>query len=79
MVDRYDGTEADAMEDGDDYFLSTHLKYADRSKENIDGKYRCSMCGVFKPKKDYYTDKRVPCGVRSRCKACYHKRKGKTS
>ena len=37
--------------------------------------YRCTKCGQYKPKSEYYKDKRNPCGVRNRCKKCYHKRR----
>ena len=35
--------------------------------------YRCSRCGQYKSKNEYYKDKRVPIGIRHRCKSCYHK------
>ncbi len=35
--------------------------------------YRCTRCGQYKPESGFYKDSRVPCGVRDKCKACYHK------
>ena len=40
--------------------------------------YRCTRCGQYKPKSEFYLDKRVPCGMRSKCKICYHKVKRNT-
>lgn len=53
--------------------------FADRSKPRRDGpkgqaRYRCTACGQYKPKTDFYADRRVPCGIRSKCKKCYHKK-----
>jgi len=35
--------------------------------------YLCARCKEFKAKRDFYADKRVPCGIRNKCKKCYHK------
>ena len=46
----------------------------DTSKDSIgkgkNKKYKCTKCGQFKSKIDFYKDNRVPCGIRSDCKAC---------
>lgn len=52
------------------------LYFKDTSKPTkIVGKqelYKCTKCGKFKPKSEFYKDNRVPCGIRNRCKVCYH-------
>ncbi|MCL2223588.1 MAG: hypothetical protein FWB96_01325 [Defluviitaleaceae bacterium] len=47
--------------------------WKDTSKPRKGNKYRCTRCGQYKPKSEFYKDTRVPCGIRHRCKACYHK------
>lgn len=51
-----------------------YKSFKDTSKPHRDGKYRCARCGRYKPPEDFYKDKRVPCGIRNRCKTCYHKK-----
>jgi hypothetical protein len=60
-------------------YLPFSQYYADKSKskrvDNGTTIYKCTSCGQYKPKRDFYKDSRVPCGIRSKCKKCYHKRK----
>ncbi|MCL2357005.1 MAG: hypothetical protein FWC70_07595 [Defluviitaleaceae bacterium] len=78
------GEEASYLEeaDGADYEEEKHLNekrgvpdyFTDTRKPHKGNKYRCTRCGQYKPKSDFYKDKRVPCGIRNKCKACYHKK-----
>lgn len=68
-------SEADYLNDGSDYIISDYKFWVDKSKPNKNGLYKCTLCGKYKRKSDFYKDKRVPCGIRSRCKECYHKNK----
>jgi len=43
-------------------------------KQSKNGQFRCTRCGQYKPADQFYKDDRVPCGIRSRCKSCYHKK-----
>lgn len=56
-----------------DFYLVEPKYFKDTSKNNKKGMYQCTLCKKYKPKSDFYKDKRVPCGIRSRCKECYHK------
>lgn len=72
------GEEADYLESqyvyhkiDDELF---HTRFKDTRKPNKDGLYQCTMCKMFKPKSEFYKDNRVPCGIRNKCKKCYHKK-----
>ena len=70
-------TEAQYLEDGIDYIIeniNNNSYYKDTRKLYKDGLYRCTRCGQYKPKSEFYKDNRVPCGIRSKCKKCYHKK-----
>ncbi len=43
-------------------------------KQSKNGQYRCTRCGQYKSAGQFYKDDRVPCGIRSRCKSCYHQK-----
>lgn len=74
-------TEAECMDDIGAELAEIHFEsygyYSDKSKLNkiVNGvsTYRCARCGEYKPKSDYYKDNRTPCGIRSKCKRCYHR------
>lgn len=70
-------SEADCMTDGADYIKQENY-FKDTSKPNkrVGGQivYRCTRCGQYKSKSGFYKDNRVPCGIRSTCKKCYHKK-----
>jgi len=76
------GDEAMYLEYQDDYYsndrsdLPKYFKDTSKKKRTVRGvvQYRCTRCGQYKPKSEYYKDVRVPCGIRNRCKSCYHKR-----
>jgi len=76
MGETYKLSEADCMEDGDDYIEKRHFRDASKPKKIVKGiiVYRCTDCGQYKPRNEYYNDKRVPCGIRNKCKLCYHKK-----
>lgn len=68
----YDASEELYCEDNEEFsFKDTRKK-----TRLVDGKifYMCSRCGQYKSKDEYYKDKRVPCGIRNKCKLCYHKK-----
>lgn len=66
-------SEAKYLYENEDFTFEPPL-YKDTRKSNCNGLYQCTRCGKFKSKIEFYTDKRVPCGIRSRCKDCYHKK-----
>lgn len=66
------GEEASWLDIGDNYIDSFSF-YRDSRKPHKGGLYQCTMCKQYKPKREFYVDKRVPCGIRSKCKECYHK------
>lgn len=69
-------SEADCMEDGADYIAHEPENTGNPKRmRTVDGQltYRCTRCGQYKPKSEFYSDKRVPCGIRNKCKKCYHK------
>jgi hypothetical protein len=70
-------SEAQCLEEYVSYYFQDKAHWSDTSKKSkvVNGValYRCTRCGQYKPKSDYYKDKRVPCGIRNRCKSCYHK------
>ena len=61
--------------DDDENFERTDY-FTDTGKPNrvVNGTtaYRCTKCGQYKTKGEFYKDRRVPCGIRSRCIKCYH-------
>lgn len=64
----------DSLFDNNDY--TNRLKpfyFKDTRKKEKNGQYRCTRCGQYKNISEFYKDPRVPCGVRSKCKKCYHK------
>lgn len=69
-------SEASYLYGQEDFTLvqSSQCHYRDTSKPKLNGLYQCTKCEIFKPKSDFYADKRVPCGIRNRCKICYHKK-----
>ncbi len=68
------GDEAEYLESQRDIYIDINARpYKDTRKPNKNGLYRCTLCGQYKPKSMFYKDKRVPCGIRNRCKECYHK------
>lgn len=75
-------SKAAAMSDGADYIDAGSHFFRDTRKPtkiaNGQTLYRCTRCGQYKPKSEFYKDSRVPCGIRDKCKSCYHKpiRKG---
>jgi len=74
-------TEASHLEDGADYIIDEDFNdisyYKDTHKLCKNGLYRCTRCGQYKPKSEFYKDNRIPCGIRSKCKQCYHKKSKK--
>ena len=73
------GTEAEAITDYTDYLnTAPYLYFKDTRKKSktVNGVvlYRCTRCGQYKSRIDFYKDKRVPCGIRNKCKMCYHKK-----
>jgi len=71
------GDEAEYLGHQHDYSLkSSERHYKDTRKPNQKGLYQCTFCKKYKPKSEFYKDRRVPCGIRNRCKECYHKKVG---
>ena len=71
MIDK-NITEAEYLYDAEYYLIEPNY-YTDTSKKHKGELYRCTRCGQYKPKSEFYKDARVPCGIRSKCKECYHK------
>jgi hypothetical protein len=69
-------SEAMYLYEKDDFTIDTidTRFFKDTRKPNKHGLFKCTLCGEFKSRNNFYKDSRVPCGVRSRCKACYHKK-----
>ena len=74
-------SEAEAMLDSADYIDAGSRFFRDTRKptKTVNGNtfYRCTRCGQYMPKSEFYKDKRVPCGIRDKCKKCYHRPKRK--
>lgn len=67
------GDEAEYLSQKDDLTCLYNQKgYRNKRKQQKDGFYQCTKCKEFKPKSEFYNDIRVPCGIRSKCKKCYH-------
>lgn len=60
----------------DDLIKPSYFKDTRKPTKVENGKilYKCTYCKEFKPKEMFYTDKRNPCGIRNRCKKCYHRK-----
>lgn len=67
------GSEIHSLTNCDSVVRSEPRYYKDTSKKQRGDLYRCTRCGQYKPKSEFYKDARVPCGIRSKCKECYHK------
>ena len=67
--------EADYLKSQFDYYENeSHNKYFKNTRKPTNkGLYQCTLCKKYKPKTEFYKDNRVPCGIRNRCKECYHK------